>query len=49
MLTFLDLGLVGELDSGRRLQLLGLMWSLRQRDANGLATHPGSLRAQWPR
>lgn len=38
VLTFLDLGLVGELDSGRRLQLLGLMWSLRQRDANGLAT-----------
>ena len=37
-LTFLDLGLVGELDSGRRLQLLGLMWSLRERDPDGLAT-----------
>ena len=37
-LTFLDLGLVGELDSGRRLQLLGLMWSLRERDPDGLAS-----------
>jgi ubiquinone biosynthesis protein len=37
-LTFLDLGLVGELDSSRRLQLLGLMWSLRERDPDGLAT-----------
>ena len=37
-LTFLDLGLVGELDSSRRMQLLGLMWSLRERDPDGLAT-----------
>jgi ubiquinone biosynthesis protein len=37
-LTFLDLGLMGELDSNRRLQLLGLMWSLRERDPDGLAT-----------
>ncbi len=37
-LTFLDLGLVGELDSNRRIQLLGLMWSLRGRDPDGLAT-----------
>ncbi len=37
-LTFLDMGLVGELDSSRRLQLLGLMWALRQRDPDGLAT-----------
>jgi ubiquinone biosynthesis protein len=37
-LTFLDLGLIGELDSNRRLQLLGLMWSLRERDPDGLAT-----------
>ena len=38
VLTFLDLGLMGELDSNRRLQLLGLMWALRQRDPDGLAT-----------
>ena len=38
-LTFLDLGLVGELDSGRRLQLLGLMWSLRD----------SAIRTAWPR
>jgi ubiquinone biosynthesis protein len=37
-LTFLDLGLIGELDSNRRMQLLGLMWSLRERDPDGLAT-----------
>jgi ubiquinone biosynthesis protein len=37
-LTFLDMGLVGELDSGRRLQLIGLMWALRQRDPEGLAS-----------
>ena len=36
--NFIDMGLVGELDSGRRLQMLGLMWALRQRDAGGLAT-----------
>lgn len=36
--TFIDMGLVGELDSGRRLQLMGLMWALRQRDPEGLAT-----------
>jgi ubiquinone biosynthesis protein len=49
-LTFLDLGLVGELDSARRLQLMGLMWSLKQRDPEGMATgilglctHQGSV------
>ena len=43
-LTFLDLGLVGELDSSRRLQLLGLMWSLRERDPDGARhVHPGHL------
>jgi len=36
--TFIDMGLIGELDSGRRLQLMGLMWALRQRDPDGLAT-----------
>jgi ubiquinone biosynthesis protein len=36
--TFLDLGLVGELDSAARIQLLGLMWAIRDRDANALAT-----------
>jgi ubiquinone biosynthesis protein len=36
--AFLDLGLVGELDSARRVQLMGLMWALRQRDPAGLAT-----------
>ncbi|RKY17065.1 MAG: hypothetical protein DRQ55_16640 [Planctomycetota bacterium] len=37
-INFIDMGLVGELDSGRRLQLMGLMWALRQRDPDGLAT-----------
>jgi ubiquinone biosynthesis protein len=37
-LTFLDLGLIGELDSNRRLQLLGLMWALRSRDPDGMAS-----------
>jgi ubiquinone biosynthesis protein len=36
--AFLDLGLIGELDSSRRVQLMGLMWALRQRDPAGLAT-----------
>lgn len=36
--NFLDMGLIGELESGRRLQLLGLMWSLKQRDPDGLAS-----------
>jgi ubiquinone biosynthesis protein len=37
-ISFLDLGLVGELDQARRLQLLGLMWTLRQRDPAGMAS-----------
>ncbi len=36
--TFLDLGLMGELDSAKRIQLLSLMWALRERDPNALAT-----------
>ena len=43
-LTFLDLGLMGELDSNRRLQLLGLMWALRRaRPRWARHGHPGSL------
>ena len=36
--AFIDMGLTGELDSGRRIQLASLMWALRQRDPSGLAT-----------
>ena len=37
-LTFLDLGLTGELDSSHRIQLIGLMWALRERDPSALAS-----------
>jgi len=36
--TFLDLGLMGELDSAKRIQLLSLMWALRERNPDALAT-----------
>jgi ubiquinone biosynthesis protein len=36
--TFLDLGLMGQLDSAKRIQLLSLMWALRERDPAALAT-----------
>lgn len=37
-LTFLDLGLMGELDSAQRIQVIGLLLALRERDPRGLAT-----------
>jgi ubiquinone biosynthesis protein len=37
MITFLDLGLIGELRSDQRLDLIDLMFSLQQSDAYGVA------------
>ncbi len=36
-LTFLDLGLVGELDASRRFKLLVLLFTLKERDPRGVA------------
>jgi len=37
-ITFLDLGLVGELRQEQRFDLLALLWALRMKDAGALAT-----------